>query len=92
METDYRVIPHLVVSATSRSDELQTVIDAFSVVDFERVVVTKLDETNKHGMIYNLLKKMDYPISYLTNGQEVPGNLELAESSRVAELIMAEAD
>jgi flagellar biosynthesis protein FlhF len=92
LETDYRVIPHLVVSATSRSDELQTVIEAFSVVDFERVVVTKLDETSKHGMIYNLLKKMNYPISYLTNGQEVPGNLELAESSRVAELIMAEAD
>ncbi|MFP4687708.1 MAG: flagellar biosynthesis protein FlhF [bacterium] len=92
LDTDYRVIPHLVVSATSRCDELETVVDAFSAVDFERVVVTKLDETCKHGMIYNLLKKIDYPISYFTNGQEVPGYLEMAESSRLAELIMAEED
>ncbi len=86
-ETDYQVIPHLVLSATSRPEDISSILDGFAPVDFERLVVSKLDETRSHGALYNLLRETDLPIAYLTDGQGVPDDLQMAEPDRIAELI-----
>ncbi|MGM0381818.1 MAG: flagellar biosynthesis protein FlhF [bacterium] len=90
-KSDYRVIPHLVLSATSCFSDVKSVLEGFSSVDYERLVVTKLDETRQHGILYNLLQETDLPIAYLTDGQGVPDDLEMAEPDRVTQLI-AEVD
>ena len=51
-------------------------------------MLTKLDEASGLGNILPLLRTSKLPLSYLTNGQNVPADIEVAESMRVARLIL----
>jgi flagellar biosynthesis protein FlhF len=53
-----------------------------------RLIFTKLDETSTYGPILSTLVRVKKPLSYLGTGQEVPQDLELATSRRVADLIL----
>jgi flagellar biosynthesis protein FlhF len=52
------------------------------------LVLTKADETQKRGIIFNAIKEMDLPMYYFTNGQKVPHNLLLATPYNLAKLIL----
>ncbi|MFB6355001.1 MAG: flagellar biosynthesis protein FlhF [bacterium] len=86
--SEYDVETHLVLSATSRSSDLESVLSGFSGVDIDRLVVTKLDETRCHGSIYNLLEMADQPLAYFTDGQDVPDDLWIADGEHLADLLL----
>ena len=44
-------------------------------VGIDRLLLTKLDETDRLGAVCSLAARADLPISYTTDGREVPGNL-----------------
>jgi len=50
--------------------------------------MTKLDETLKFGGVYNLLSQAGIPVSYLSAGQRVPEDLEVATRQRLVELVL----
>lgn len=79
---------HLVVSATTQNEDLDTILEGFDRVGYDRLVVTKLDETVCHGMVYNLMRSNDCPIAYFTDGQDVPDDLWMADPDRVASLLV----
>lgn len=88
IKTDESVITHLVVDATSRADDLNSVLEGFDPIGYDRVVVTKLDETKHYGTLLNLARSTEAPIGYLTNGQDVPDDLERFNSDEIADLIV----
>jgi len=69
---------YLVISATSKYDDMMEISKRFKSVAYKNIIITKLDETNTIGPIYRLLQKTKLPISYFTFGQSVPGDIEYA--------------
>lgn len=78
----------LVVSATTRENELADIVQRFALFQPEGMVVSKLDEATLYGPIFNLSQKSKMPLSYFTTGQRVPEDLEEATPERLAALIL----
>jgi len=79
---------HLVLSATTKPRDMADIAQRFEPLKPSRLIFTKLDETSTHGPILSTLVRVKRPLSYLGTGQEVPQDLELATSRRVADLIL----
>lgn len=79
---------HLVLSSTTKTRDLYDVIERFSVMPLHRVIWTKIDESTSFGNILNVAVKHPLPISYVTTGQRVPEDVEVAESNKLASLVV----
>ena len=69
---------HLAISATTKTVDAAEIATQFEPFKYEAVVVTKLDETNRAGNIISVLAERNKAISFLTNGQRVPQDLQRA--------------
>lgn len=69
---------YLVLSATTKYKDLIDMVENFSQVNFDKVIFTKLDETNNYGAVISLLCHLKKPVSYLTVGQNVPDDIKRA--------------
>jgi len=85
---DAAVENHLVLSATMKDRDLAQMVHRFSTLPIQSYVITKIDETEEYVPIFNQLLRYKKPLSYLTNGQRVPEDIELATKGRVANLIL----
>jgi len=79
---------HLVISGTTRARDMFDIVERFSQFPISHLIVTKLDETSSFGILYNLCRLTGLPLSYVTNGQSVPDDIEVAESERIADIIL----
>jgi flagellar biosynthesis protein FlhF len=79
---------HLVLSVTTRDNELYDMAHRFSVFRPEGLIVSKLDEGTIYGAIYNISQKAKLPLVYFTTGQRVPEDIEEATRERVAALVL----
>ncbi|RLB72726.1 MAG: flagellar biosynthesis protein FlhF, partial [Deltaproteobacteria bacterium] len=52
------------------------------------LLFTKLDETSCYGSILNGLRYAQMPLSFFTNGQKVPDDIEIASAERLADLLL----
>lgn len=73
---------HLVLSATTKDSDLLDSIEHYKSLGVNRLLFTKLDETDKIGNILNTVYRSNLPVSYFTTGQSVPDDIELAQTSR----------
>lgn len=78
---------HLVVAANTREQDMIEIAARFSALPLNRLLITKLDETTSYGGIVALVRDSGLPLSYLTTGQNVPEDIEVADSQLVAELV-----
>ena len=76
---------HLVLSSTAAARSLMTTAERFSMVGVTSLMLTKLDEATSLGHLLSLLRSCDLPISYVTNGQNVPDDIAVASSSHLTE-------
>jgi flagellar biosynthesis protein FlhF len=79
---------HLVLSSTTKTRDLYDVVERFSVIPLHRVIWTKLDESTAFGNMLNVAVKHPLPISYVTTGQRVPEDVEVAEANKLASLVV----
>jgi flagellar biosynthesis protein FlhF len=75
---------HLVLSATCGTSNLVRMADRFSEVGVTSLLLTKLDESHGLGNLLSLVQRCQIPLSYLTNGQNVPDDIEVADAERLA--------
>lgn len=80
---------HLVLSATTKTKDLIDIVGKFTHIPTHRLLFTKLDETDNLDNIHELYERFSLPISYLTTGQRVPEDIELATEVRMRELCCA---
>jgi flagellar biosynthesis protein FlhF len=73
---------HLALSATTKASDMVQIMRQFEPFDYRAVVITKLDETNRIGNAISALAERGKAISYVTNGQSVPQNIERARITR----------
>src|SRR5579864_1229456 len=81
---------HLVLSAVAGERSLRSAVESFSVVRSDRLILTKLDEADGLGGILAVLGQANRPVSYLTTGQAVPEDIEPANRTRLARLILGQ--
>jgi flagellar biosynthesis protein FlhF len=83
-----RLENHLLLSATTKDRDLSQIVERFSCVPIKSYIFTKLDETDEYAPLLNQLLRDRKPLSYLTNGQNVPEDIELATKMKVADLFL----
>jgi flagellar biosynthesis protein FlhF len=79
---------HLTLSLTTKYCDLAENLKNFSMIPYNGLVLTKIDETNCMGDILNLASDFDKPYSYITNGQEIPEDISLANRNDLAQTIL----
>jgi flagellar biosynthesis protein FlhF len=52
------------------------------------LIFSKVDETTQPGAMASVAWRHPTPVSYLTTGQNVPGDLMVAEPLRLAEMVV----
>lgn len=67
----------LVMSAATQLSVMQQIVDAFSEVVLSGCILTKVDEAAMLGNILTILVEQNLPISYVSNGQRVPEDIEM---------------
>jgi len=73
---------HLVLAATAGRKTARRIMDRFAPVGADRILATKLDEAESFGTILNLSDRL--PLSYVTDGQNVPDDLSAADAQQLA--------
>jgi len=86
IEYDFEKI--LCVSANTKKGDLKEIFKAFDVMKFDSVIITKVDETSFIGNVIDIADKYNKPISYFTDGQEVPNDIHIANSEEIADMII----
>ena len=79
---------YLVLSATTKYADLKSIVDAYQSVSAFRLIFTKLDETGSYGNLLNVKMYCGAPLSYTTNGQNVPDDLQVFNSQRIVKLLL----
>jgi flagellar biosynthesis protein FlhF len=75
---------HLTLSSVATSAVLARTAERFAAVGTTALILTKLDESPGLGHVLPLLRSCGLPLSYVTDGQNVPDDIAPADSGRLA--------
>jgi len=78
----------LALAASTRYADLLHAVEAYSCLPLSGLLFTKLDETSSYGALVNLPARTGKPLTYLTAGQNVPQDIDLASAAEVARLVL----
>lgn len=81
---------HLLVSLNTKSRDLQNIIKHFSRLNPDKMLLTKLDETTSYGDIINISHDYELPYSYITNGQDVPDDINEADTEKLLDYLLGD--
>ncbi len=79
---------HLVLSATGGTASLAKTAELFAPVGTTSLLLTKLDESTGLGHLLPIVTSGQLPLSYLTNGQNVPDDIQTANPRQLTEWIL----
>ncbi len=79
---------HLVVSASMERMDMGETVKSFSVLSPASYVFSKVDETRRAGRLIDQMLDQRLPLSFITNGQEVPEDLVVATQKQVLNLLV----
>jgi flagellar biosynthesis protein FlhF len=83
---------HLVQSATTRLRDLRMALVAYKDLGPNRLVFTKLDETDSYGALCTLMAEENIPASILCFGQDIPEHMGDASPEELARMILGDDD
>jgi|GEM_PF-6188581 len=75
---------HLALSLATSPRTLWKTAEAFVPMGLTACLLTKFDEVNHYGVALRLLGETDLPVSYIACGQQISGDLRVAEAKEIA--------
>jgi flagellar biosynthesis protein FlhF len=84
----YQIEVHLVLSATTRIQDIDAAVQRCLGAPSLRLLFTKLDETCGYGSIFEAGHHSGIPLSYWGTGPRVPEDLSLAAPDRLIDLVL----
>ena len=87
---EVRMEKHLVIAANTSPALIEKILLAYDTLGFDKIILTKLDEADFIGAFVELADKFNRPFSFLTNGQEVPGDILDPEPVDMARMVLSE--
>ena len=88
VDSRYESEVYLAVSATTKYKDLMEIADVYKEIADYKIIFTKLDETTTYGNILNIKLYSDAEVSYITNGQNVPDDIELFNSQKIVKRLL----
>lgn len=79
---------HLALSAATKYEDMEHIVEGFSRMPLDGLIFTKIDETFSLGAAYTLACETELSPSYLTTGQRVPEDIEVASAERLVDLLV----
>ena len=77
---------HLVISATTKKEDIRKIIETYSDLDIAGLVLSKLDETRTYATLCQLVAAAGIPVSFLATGQRVPEDFTVASKTHLENL------
>lgn len=81
---------NLVISCTTKDKDIECITEGFRELNYNSVIITKLDETTTYGSIINILDSAKKPLYYVTTGQNVPEDIKRLSADDVCKLVLGE--
>jgi flagellar biosynthesis protein FlhF len=78
-----------ILCATAKSEDLKESIRCYSRFPVVGWIISKIDETSSYGTLCSPVLGRELPISYITNGQKVPEDIQPASRERLSELLLS---
>ena len=75
-----RIRPYLVLSATAQASVQNEIVRQFKRIPLSGCIFTKLDESLSLGEVLSTAIHNSLPIGYLTDGQQVPEDIQVADA------------
>ncbi len=82
----------LVLSATTKYKDLLAIADAYRKMTSYKLIFTKLDETTTYGNLLNVRLHTMSALSYVTNGQNVPDDIEVFNAQGAVKKLLGGSD
>jgi flagellar biosynthesis protein FlhF len=79
---------HLAISVTTSLADMKKIFENFSLLKPNRILFTKLDETEYYGPLISFAILSKKPLSYVTFGQSVPGDFALVDPPGLIQKIL----
>ncbi|HLQ77563.1 MAG TPA: flagellar biosynthesis protein FlhF [Terriglobia bacterium] len=79
---------NLVIGATTRSVDIDHILTRFKGFAPQRLILTKIDETDSRSAVVGDLLRNEVGITFLTNGQRVPEDLLIPSASEMARWVL----
>lgn len=79
---------YLVLSCNTKYRDLLRVAEDFGRLHFNKLIFTKLDETETFGAILNLVYQLGLPAAYVTDGQSVPDDIDTLYPKKLAKMLL----
>ena len=80
----------LVISATTKNKDIKTIVSGYDDLNFDDIIVTKLDETTTYGSLYNIIKISGKPFKFITTGQNVPDDIKVPTKEEIVKFVFGE--
>ena len=81
---------HLVLPADLTAASVTRILNRYDGITIDRVVVTKLDETESAAPLFSVLRQRALPVSYIGCGQRVPEDLVAATPTGLVAAMLGE--
>lgn len=79
---------YLVVSIIDSCKYIRETFENYKILYPNSIIISKLDEATSFGNLINIPVLTNLPIAYITNGQNIPGDIEVAKSEKLAGFII----
>lgn len=87
-DVEVNLIPFLVLSATTKYNDIENIISTHKALGDIRLIFTKLDETGSVGDILNTVMYTKLPVAYTTFGQNVPEDIRKLNAQNIAKQLL----
>jgi len=88
VKEEYRKEVYLVLSATTKYNDLMEIVDIYNEISKYKLIFTKLDETSSYGNLLNIKLYADADLSYATIGQNVPDDIEVFDTQKIVKELL----
>ncbi len=79
---------HLALSTTAKESDLLNTLRCVNTIDVQHLIFTKLDESGTYGNLINVLVQYPLPMSFVTNGREVPDAIQTGSMDKIVEHLL----
>ena len=79
---------YLLLSATTGANTCKNILHSYSFLKEYKLIFTKLDEALSPGIILNAKFHSNMGLSFITNGQSVPDDIEVADIDKLSKMLL----
>ncbi len=82
----------LVLNANWHIQDIKEIVERYSFLEDYKIIITKVDETSRIGVILDILYHFGKEIKYITYGQNVPDDIEEFKIEKIVDDILGGRD